>query len=126
MRNDVRMVQRILKEKGTSTFVLKQITSEGIVDPSKPSQGPVSTTQSFPMQSFPGSVGMAKGFFQGQKVGELIQMDDILLLVDPSSLDTTPSQSDEVVRNDQTYKIKNIFIYEVSDVVVLYGFLMRK
>ena len=125
MRSDILMVQRVLREKGTTAYSFRKITSDGFLDPSNPSKGPISTFVDYTMQSFPGSADMVRGFMFGQKTDTLIAKEDIFLIVDPSSLEVIPDQADEVVRDSRVYKIKKIFSFEVSDVVVLYVIQIR-
>lgn len=125
MTNSTNMITRVLRRKGTDDYLLRKVTSSGLIDVNDPSKGPTLSTVDHSMQSYPGSADMVRGFMFGQKTDTLIEKEDIFLIVDVASLSVTPDQADMVVKLTKVYNIKKVYSYEESGSVILYVLQIR-
>lgn len=120
-------VNRLLTQKGTTSYSLKATISSGFLDPSNPSKGPSTTSESYSLLSFPGK------YKNSQIDGELIKKGDVKLYVSPISPDTsttlevTPTTNDIIIdSNDNEWRVKDVDQWIKNDTVVLYVLQIRK
>lgn len=114
-------VNRLLTQKGTSSYSLKTITSNGFLDSDNPSKGPSTTSAVTSLLSFPGK------YKNNQIDGDLVKKGDIKLYIDPVNVTTIPTIKDIIVHSGgDEWAIKDVDQWTKNDTVVLYVLQIRK
>ncbi len=113
-------VNRLLVTRGTTSYSLKVITTNGLIDSNAPSKGSSSTSVTHSLLSYPGK------YKTNQVDGELIKKDDVKLYVDPTDLAVVPKTDDIILFSADQWKIKDVIQYTVVDAIVLYILQIRK